>query len=46
MMNKHAAIIAATIVVAPTVATAFGQDDRWVSGWGQGIAELIVTHGP
>lgn len=25
---------------------AFGRDDRWESGWGQGVSEAIVTHGP
>lgn len=26
-------------------ALAFGSDDRWQSGWGQGVAEAIVTRG-
>lgn len=25
---------------------AFGSDDKWTSGWGQGVAEAIVTKGP
>ena len=27
-------------------AHAFGNDDRWVSGWGMGTKEAIVTKGP
>jgi hypothetical protein len=27
-------------------ALAFGNDDRWESGWGQGVSEAIITHGP
>ena len=27
-------------------ADAFGRDDRWVSGWGQGLSEAAVTRGP
>lgn len=27
-------------------AGAFGNDDHWESGWGQGVAEAIITHGP
>ena len=27
-------------------ANAFGQDDKWTSGFGQGVSEAIVTHGP
>ena len=26
-------------------ASAFGRDDVWVSGWGQGVSEAIITHG-
>jgi hypothetical protein len=29
-----------------TAADAFGSDDRWTAGWGQGIAEAIITKGP
>ena len=34
------------MVALPSVAFAFGSDDHWTSGWGQGIAEAIVTKGP
>lgn len=27
-------------------ASAFGSDDKWTAGWGQGVAEAIVTKGP
>jgi len=27
-------------------ASALGRDDQWVSGWGQGVSEAIVKHGP
>lgn len=30
----------------PTSALAFGSDYEWTSGWGQGIAEAIITKGP
>jgi len=33
-------------MIASGPATAFGNDDHWVSGWGQGVSEAIVTHGP
>lgn len=39
------AVIVATITIGSHNASAFGRDDQWVSGWGQGIAEAIVTHG-
>ena len=29
-----------------TAAVAFGSDDQWTAGWGQGISEAIVTNGP
>lgn len=28
-----------------TAAAAFGNDDHWTAGWGQGIAEAVVTKG-
>lgn len=38
----------AAISIAGSIchASAFGSDERWTSGWGQGIAESIVTKGP
>ena len=30
----------------PATSYAFGNDDHWVSGWGQGISEAIITKGP
>lgn len=27
-------------------ADAFGSDDRWTAGWGQGIAEAVIGKGP
>lgn len=39
-------VLLVSLSVASGHATAFGNDDRWVSGWGQGIAEAIITHGP
>lgn len=27
-------------------ALSFGTDDQWQSGWGQGVSEAIITHGP
>ena len=27
-------------------ALSFGNDDQWQSGWGQGVSEAIITHGP
>ena len=40
------AAIVATTAIGSHYASAFGRDDKWVSGWGQGVAEAIVTHGP
>ena len=33
------------MAAVPGVAFAFGSDDHWTSGWGQGVAEAIVTRG-
>lgn len=33
------------LVAMPVSAIAFGNDDEWVSGFGQGVCESIVTHG-
>jgi len=30
----------------PASVLAFGSDEQWTSGWGQGIAEAIITKGP
>lgn len=35
-----------TAVTLASSAAAFGSDDRWQSGWGQGVAEAIVKKGP
>lgn len=45
-IKLSASIIAVTMAMGQQSALAFGQDDRWVSGWGQGVSEAIVTHGP
>ena len=50
-LGHRAFSIAVAVIVAATakgshVASAFGRDDKWGSGWGQGVAEAIVTHGP
>lgn len=37
--------VAALLLIA-SHALAFGNDDHWVSGAGQGFDEAIVTHGP
>lgn len=34
------------LLAAPGAALAFGNDDRWESGWGMGIAEAVITRGP
>lgn len=39
-----AATAAGVLLTAPGLA--FGRDDEWESGWGQGVSEAIVTHGP
>ena len=33
-------------LVAPTLGFAFGNDDKWVSGFGQGTKEATITKGP
>lgn len=40
------ALICLLVTCLPTAAAAFGSDDRWTSGWGQGVAEAIITKGP
>lgn len=39
-----AATAAGALFTAP--GWALGRDDEWESGWGQGVSEAIVTHGP
>ncbi len=41
-------ILAAGVVTlaAASQTFAFGSDDEWASGWGQGIAEAIIRKGP
>ncbi|WP_395517815.1 hypothetical protein [Pseudorhizobium flavum] len=34
------------LTAMPTMALAFGNDDHWVSGWGMGVAEAVITKGP
>jgi len=43
-----ALIVSALVFLAcfSNVAKAFGTDEKWVSGWGQGISEAIITRGP
>lgn len=37
-------VFATSLLASP--ALSFGQDEQWQSGWGQGVAEAIVTRGP
>ena len=53
MMEKKAtsesiilALAAAAAISLPNDARAFGNDERWVSGWGMGVKEAIITKGP
>lgn len=39
-------IVLTLIAVQSTDVGAFGSDDRWTSGWGQGIQEAIILKGP
>ncbi|MBL4872421.1 MAG: hypothetical protein JKY41_03275 [Rhodobacteraceae bacterium] len=39
-------IAAFIFAFAPFHASAFGNDNIWVSGWGQGISEALITKGP
>ncbi|QKW97066.1 MULTISPECIES: hypothetical protein [unclassified Agrobacterium] len=32
-------------IALPATAGAFGNDDRWESGWGMGVKEAIITRG-
>lgn len=43
---KFQAILCAMAVGISSSALAFGSDDKWTAGWGQGIAEAIITKGP
>lgn len=45
-MLRGTAIAAITWVMLCGSAAAFGSDDKWTSGWGQGISEAIITKGP
>ena len=38
--------IGTLFLVGTQSADAFGNDDHWVSGFGQGTCESVVTHGP
>lgn len=40
------AIALLAMMAMPASAHSFGNDDHWVSGWGQGISEAIITKGP
>lgn len=33
-------------VCTSTSALAFGNDDKWTSGWGMGVSEAVITKGP
>lgn len=37
--------LALCVAAIPVAAMGFGRDDRWVSGWGMGVAEALVTAG-
>jgi hypothetical protein len=37
---------AISAMAMPGLVLAFGSDDEWTSGWGQGVAEAIITKGP
>ena len=39
-------IIATALVCLAKASFAFGNDDSWVSGWGMGTKEAVVTNGP
>lgn len=41
-----ASFLICAMLVTTNPALSFGRDDEWTSGWGQGVAEAIVTHGP
>lgn len=41
-----ALMIVLFLMASPRVALAFGSDDEWTRGWGQGVAEAIITKGP
>lgn len=45
-MRRLTASIFAAALLAPGLAYGFGSDDQWTAGWGQGVAEAIVTKGP
>jgi hypothetical protein len=38
--------LAIALILYPSIGTAFGSDDKWSSGFGQGTKEALVTHGP
>ncbi|KVK62655.1 hypothetical protein L905_18975 [Agrobacterium sp. TS43] len=38
-------VLGVALLAAPGAASAFGNDDRWESGWGMGVAEAVVTRG-
>lgn len=39
-------ILSDPVLLTADAAFAFGRDDSWTSGWGQGVAEAVVTLGP
>lgn len=43
-----AAVIFSSMLICSAIedGLAFGSDDYWMSGWGQGIHEAIITKGP
>ncbi|WEK50968.1 MAG: hypothetical protein P0Y66_02510 [Candidatus Kaistia colombiensis] len=44
---KYRIVLATAVVLgAVSSAFAFGSDNQWTAGWGQGVAEAIVTKGP
>lgn len=46
MMTFLRGALGVALLAAPGAALAFGNDDRWESGWGMGIAEAVITRGP
>lgn len=41
-----ATVLSVLAMTGPRPQEDFGRDDRWVSGWGMGVSEAAVTHGP
>ena len=39
-------VILSAVLSLPSAVNAFGNDERWVSGYGMGVKEAIITKGP